>query len=115
MLDEAIGAARLSSKEGTAGARDAAALARLRAGVAMRIEAASSRPRSRRLLDWLASSISAETFGSNTRWVGVAACGAVVVVAGLITGLLYEPPKTSANVLAMLQPEPNQIFSGSVQ
>jgi hypothetical protein len=41
----------------------------------------------------------------------MAACGAAVVVAGVITGLLYAPPPTTRDVLSMLQPEPIQIFS----
>jgi len=112
MLDEALGAAaRPDLTRDAADASEAAAVARLRSAVAMRLEAPSNRRRRGQFLAWLVSSISAEAFGSNRRWVGVAACGAVVVVAGVMTGLLYEPPRTSPNVLAILQPEPMQIFS----
>jgi len=112
MVDETIGAAaRPDSTPAAADTGDAAALARLRSAVAMRLEATPSRRRRERFLDWLASAISTEAFGSNGRWVGVAACGAVVVVAGVMTGLLYEPAKTPTNVLSILQPEPMQIFS----
>jgi len=112
MLDETIGAAaRPDPPPDAVDARDAAALARLRSAVAMRLEATPSHRRRGRFLDWVASSISAKVFGSNSRWVGVAACGAVVVVAGVITGLLYEPPRAPPNLLSILQPEPMQIFS----
>ena len=111
LLDETIGAASVNSTQHAADAPDAAALARLRSAVAMRLDAAPARRRPSRLLAWLASFTGAEAFGSNTRWMGMAACGAVVIVAGVITGFLYAPPPTTGNVLSMLQPEPIQIFS----
>ena len=111
VLDETIGAASVNSTEHAADAPDSAALARLRSAVAMRLDAAPGRRRPGRLLAWLASLIGAEVFGGSPRWMGVAACGAVVIVAGVVTGLLYAPSATPGNVLSMLQPVPIQIFS----
>jgi hypothetical protein len=111
LLDETIGAASANSTPQTAGSSDSAALARLRAAVAIRLDTGPARRRPNRLFTWLASTTAPEAFGGNTRWVGMAACGAAVVVAGVITGLLYAPPPTTRDVLSMLQPEPIQIFS----
>src|SRR5215475_11070420 len=60
-LDVALGATtRVDSTEEAADPSEAAALARLRAGVAMRLDQTPSRRRRLRLLDWLASSINPE-------------------------------------------------------
>ena len=115
LLDETIGAASDNSRQEATDSRDSAALERLRSAVAMRLDTASGRRRPSRILAWLASSIGAEALGSNTRWIGMATCGVVVIAAGVITGLLYAPPHRPGNVLSMLQPEPIQIFFGPVK
>jgi hypothetical protein len=111
MLDETIGAALVNSTQDAADTRDSAALARLRSAVAMRLDAASAPRPSSGLLAWLANSIGAGAFRNNTRWIAMATYGAVVIVAGVITGLLYTPPAAPGNMLSMLQPQPMQIFS----
>ena len=111
MIDETIGVARDHATSHAANAPDSEALARLRAAVARRLEVAPPRQRPNPLLEWLLISTGAEAFGNRRRWVGMATCSAVLIVAGVLTGLRYTPPSTPDNVLSMLRPVPMQIFS----
>lgn len=72
-----------------------AALERLRSGVAARIAAPSVRPRA---LDHFRGGATP----LRLRWLGLATCGACVIICGLLIGGRYEPVPTSPGVLSRL-------------
>jgi hypothetical protein len=111
-LDAAIAAAQgQEDDELWQPGEEAAALARLRAGVGARIAATEARPAARRSVPrgWFAR------LPVNLGWVGMATGGSFAVVAGLLIGATYAttPALSPAqgNVLAMLQPAPIAILA----
>jgi hypothetical protein len=110
-LDEAIEAAS-DAEEARAWppAEAEAALARLRSRVASRLSAevpAMAGPIRRWLLSHRALSPLA-----HPGWGGMVTGGALAIVAGLLTGMLYSSG-SPRDVLALLEPAPLQIFSDS--
>jgi hypothetical protein len=107
-LDEAMEAASGAEESRVWPPAEAeAALARLRSRVATRIGADRPSRRTGRIRQWVLSIPL-----MHPGWGGMLTGGALAIVAGLLTGLLYasSPPR---NVLALLEPTPLQIFSDS--
>lgn len=112
-LDEAIEAAG-DAEEARAWppAEADAALVRLRSRVANRL-AAEVPAKSGLIRRWLLSHRALFPF-AHPGWGGMVMGGALAIVAGLLTGMLYAsaPPR---DVLALLEPAPLQIFSDSIR
>jgi hypothetical protein len=112
MLDEALAVA--SARQSAAHRRnnhEAAALARLRSGVAVRIAAASERSR----VSFLERALSITNRGilfTPSGWAGLAAAGGLAVLAGLVIGSLYTAPGASDALLTLLQPAPIDNLGG---
>jgi hypothetical protein len=100
-IDAALDAASVQPDE------PAAALARLRAGVAARIAAAPARPVGlARFAAWLMQ------FGRvDPVWIGMATGSGCVVAAGLMIGAALAPTPEAEDLLALLQPVPMHILA----
>jgi len=112
-LDEAIEAAS-DAEEARAWppAEAEAALVRLRSRVAIRL-AAEVPAKTGLISRWLLSHRALSPF-AHPGWGGLVMGGAVAIVAGLLTGMLYAPG-SPRDVLALLEPAPLQIFSDSIR
>jgi hypothetical protein len=103
-LDEAIKAARARDDARTWKLGEHhAALARLRAGVAARVEIPTGSA-ARALLRYKSSKTSGgNARRSHLRWVGIAALCTAAVVCGVLIGARYAPPARSASLFSVLQ------------
>jgi hypothetical protein len=108
-LDEAIDAA--SEGENAVSwppGEEAAALARLRAGVAAHVARAAGRQTAAHRLRWLRGWVlPVAQWSSSARRVAMAAAGGVIIAVGLLLGSMdVARPPSQVDVLAMLQPDP---------
>jgi hypothetical protein len=111
-LDEALAA--VSARQGADQQRNddqAAALARLRSGVAVRIAATSTRSRLS-LFERALSIVAPRTLFTPSGWAGLATAAGVAVLAGLAMGSLYTPPGSSDALFALLQAAPIDNLGG---
>jgi hypothetical protein len=110
-LDDAMGAVstRAEAMRSTPHEQEAA-LARLRAGVAARIDAAARRRDGNRFRDWLARRIDGMPL-RHLRSAGLAAAGGFAVMAGLAIGGMYMPAPPADSGLTMFDPAPIHILA----
>jgi hypothetical protein len=96
----------------SSGPEEAAALARLRAGVAARIAEESLAKKQRRRWQGIASlNGGVATLQANLGWLCLATSGAVAVVGGLFIGVISTPSSMPDAVLSLLQTFPLHVFS----
>lgn len=108
-LDRAIAAARAERDARVwDGGRAAAALPRLRAGVAARIRPPVARGTA---APGAIGSAGARYRPQRARWVGLAAAAGFAVLAGLALGILYSPAAPPQDLTALLQPAPLQLLT----
>jgi hypothetical protein len=110
-LDEAIGAGSAHEEAVRWMPHEQeAALARVRAGVASRIDAAARRRDRNRFRDWLARRIDGMPW-RHLRSAGLAAAGGFAVMAGLTIGGMYMPAPPADSGLTMFDPAPIHILA----
>jgi len=110
-VDEAIGAVstRAEAMRWTPHEQEAA-LARLRAGVAARLDAAARRREGNRFRDWLARRIDGLPL-RHLRAAGLAAAGGFAVMAGLAIGGMSMPAPPADSGLTLFDPAPIHILA----
>jgi hypothetical protein len=108
-LDEAIDAAS-ECKDAVSWppGEEAAALSRLRAGVAARVARVAPQEMAPGRLGWLRGwLLPVAQWSSSARVVGMAAAGGFIIAVGLLLGSMeVTRPAAQVDVLAMLQPDP---------